>query len=129
MGYFIILNMFYILTTYLVLAMVMLTASNLNSPKDGISFVIVGDFGYVKNISHADNLFDYINLIKETAVKDSTEDFEFFLTVGDNLYPKDPYEPTPEEFDTVMNLWLQRDAIKDLPIYPVRGNHECYFND
>jgi hypothetical protein len=29
----------------------------------------------------------------------------------------------------MMDLFLKRDAIKDLPIYPVRGNHDCYFDD
>lgn len=28
-----------------------------------------------------------------------------------------------------MDLFLSRDSIKDLPIYPVRGNHDCYFKD
>jgi hypothetical protein len=27
----------------------------------------------------------------------------------------------------MMNLFLTRDSIKDLPIYPVRGNHDCMF--
>lgn len=29
----------------------------------------------------------------------------------------------------MMDLFLKRDSIKDLPIYPVRGNHDCYFDD
>lgn len=29
----------------------------------------------------------------------------------------------------MMNYFLDNDAIKDLPIYPVRGNHDCYFAD
>jgi len=29
----------------------------------------------------------------------------------------------------MMRLFLDRDYIKDLPIYPVRGNHDCYFDD
>lgn len=28
-----------------------------------------------------------------------------------------------------MNLFLKRDHIKDLPIYPIRGNHDCYYED
>jgi len=36
--------------------------------------------------------------MKETAEKDSAEDFEFFVTVGDNVYPNDSLEPTKEEF-------------------------------
>lgn len=66
--------------------------------------------------------------MKKDAVSDSTEDFEFFVTVGDNLYPKVAAEPTEEEFELMFNLF-ERESIKDLPIYPVRGNHDCYFND
>jgi len=29
----------------------------------------------------------------------------------------------------MMNLFLKRDHIKDLPIYPVRGNHDARFED
>ena len=28
-----------------------------------------------------------------------------------------------------MRLFSSRDAIKGLPIYPVRGNHDCLFDD
>jgi hypothetical protein len=26
-------------------------------------------------------------------------------------------------------MFLKREHIKDLPIYPIRGNHDCYFDD
>jgi hypothetical protein len=29
----------------------------------------------------------------------------------------------------MMNLFLERKHISNLPIYPVRGNHDCYFNE
>jgi len=29
----------------------------------------------------------------------------------------------------MMGLFLERDSLKDLDIYPVRGNHDCYFSD
>ena len=66
--------------------------------KDGISFVLVGDFGYVGNITAAIEVFNQINKMKLYAEKDSAEDFDFFVTVGDNLYPKDSGEPTFDEF-------------------------------
>ena len=62
-------------------------------------------------------------------MKDSAEDFDFFTTVGDNIYPEKAEHPTDAEFKTMINLFLDRPAIKDLPIYPVRGNHDCYFKD
>ena len=67
--------------------------------------------------------------MKQNAKAGSPEDFDFFITTGDNVYPLVPEEPTQDEFDKVINLFLNRDHIKNLPIYPVRGNHDCYFND
>jgi len=29
----------------------------------------------------------------------------------------------------MMNLFLERESIAELPIYPVRGNHDCMFDD
>ena len=67
--------------------------------------------------------------MKKDAVKGSPEDFEFFTTVGDNIYPLHHHKPSDKEVDEMMNLFLHRSYIKDLPIYPVRGNHDCYFDD
>lgn len=50
------------------------------------------------------------------------------MTVGDNLYPKDARKPTEEEFDKMMKLFTSRKAIANLDIYPIRGNHDCYFD-
>jgi hypothetical protein len=96
--------------------------------KDGLSFVLVGDFGDMSDLSRAEKVFDSINYLKDKAQPESPEDFEFFLTVGDNLYPSIPSSPTEDEFSNMMNLFLKRDKIKDLSIYPVRGNHDCLFN-
>ena len=67
--------------------------------------------------------------MKASAQPGSKEDFDFFVTVGDNLYIDNPAHPTDQDFETMMNMYLTRDAIKDLPIHPVRGNHVCYFDD
>ena len=48
--------------------------------------------------------------------------------MGDNLYPRIDEAPTDEEFDVMMSLFTNRSHLKDLPIYPVRGNHDCYFD-
>lgn len=45
------------------------------------------------------------------------------------MYPKVAEWPTDQEFDMMMNLFLSRDSIKDLPINPVRGNHDCWYDD
>ena len=67
--------------------------------------------------------------MKAEAVPGSPEDFQFFTTVGYNIYPKNESEPSKEELEESMNLFLKREHIKDIPIYPIRGNHDCYFDD
>ena len=62
--------------------------------KNGLSFVVVGDFGYMANMQGANKLWDEIATMKANAVPDSIEDFSLFVTVGDNLYPKDAENPT-----------------------------------
>jgi len=49
------------------------------------------------------------------------------MTVGDNLYPVVETQPTQEEFETMMSLF-ERPSLKSLPIWAVRGNHDCYFD-
>ena len=46
------------------------------------NFTVVGDFGLVEDLSYADKLFTAIN---EHTVN---HPFSFFVTVGDNVYPK-----------------------------------------
>jgi metallophosphoesterase superfamily enzyme len=67
--------------------------------------------------------------MKKNAVKDSPEDFDFFITTGDNMYPNKAKKPTKAEFEKIASLFNERDAIKNVPIYSVRGNHDCYFNN
>jgi hypothetical protein len=66
--------------------------------KDGLSFVLVGDFGDMSDLSRAERVFDSINYLKDKAEPGSPEDFEFFVTVGDNIYPSIPSSPTDDEF-------------------------------
>jgi hypothetical protein len=51
---------------------------------------------------------------------------DFFITVGDNLYPINSRDPQDFEFDWMMTLFT-RPQIDNLDIYPVRGNHDCMF--
>lgn len=67
--------------------------------------------------------------MKREASPGSSEDFDFFTTVGDNIYPHDERFVTEDEIKETMGLFLDRPAISNLPIYPVRGNHDCYFDD
>jgi hypothetical protein len=67
--------------------------------------------------------------MKGNAEKDSVEDFEFFVTTGDNIYTWNLIDTPFSEFETMMGLFNSRDEIKDVPIYPVRGNHDCWLDD
>jgi len=96
---------------------------------DGSSFVLIGDFARTEHFDQPQKVFDAINSLKGSATPGSVEDFDFFVTTGDNLYPKDRVFPTDQEFEQMMNLFLHRDHIADLDIYPIRGNHDCYFHD
>ena len=73
-------------------------------------------------------VFDAIDATKASAKPGSIDDGEFFLTVGDNLYPKDGENPTDKEFDTVMSLF-NRTHLQDLKVHAIRGNHDCVFDD
>ena len=94
----------------------------------GVNFYVVGDFGWVQDMTDPNSVFDAIDKTKGSAKKGSIDDGEFFITAGDNLYPADGYNPTDEEFDTMMTLFA-RDNLKDLKIHAIRGNHDCYFDD
>ena len=108
-----------------------LFAATVMADKKGTSFVVLGDFGWMGNLKDANIVFDGIEDMKKNADKDSEDDFDFFITVGDNLYTNsgNPKEPLDSEFYKMIGLFTDRPSIKDIPIYPVRGNHDCDFND
>lgn len=83
----------------------------------------------MKDLNRTNHVFDAINDMKKNAKKDSPEDFDFFVTTGDNLKPTNREKPTDEEMDKMMDLFKKRDALKDVDIYPVRGNHGARFED
>lgn len=97
--------------------------------KHGKSFVVIGGFGNLKDIERTNHVFDAINDMKKNAKKDSPEDFDFFVTTGDNLKPADREKPTDAELEKMMELFTKRDAIKNVDIYPVRGNHGARFEN
>ena len=94
--------------------------------ENGKSFVVIGDFANQWDLSRANKVFDAIDNMKQNAEANSPEDFDFFVTAGDNLYPFIPSKPTSFEFNRMIALF-NRDAIKNVPIFPVRGNHDCLF--
>ena len=69
---------------------------------NGVNFYVVGDFGWVQDMTDPNTVFDAINETKGAAEPGSIDDGSFFLSAGDNLYPKDGNNPTDEEFATMM---------------------------
>jgi len=96
--------------------------------RNGIDFFVVGDFGWVRDMTDPDMVFDAINKVKGEAEEGTNDDAEFFISMGDNIYPRNETNPTDEEWDTVMTLF-ERENLKDLPVWAIRGNHDCYFDD
>jgi len=47
--------------------------------------------------------------MKGNAEKDSVEDFEFFVTTGDNIYTWNLTDTPFSEFETMMSLFNTRD--------------------
>jgi DNA repair exonuclease SbcCD nuclease subunit len=47
--------------------------------------------------------------------------------MGDNVYPVNATNPTDDEINQMIGLF-KRDAINELPVYGVRGNHDCYYD-
>ena len=80
-------------------------------------------------LQRVNSVFNAISDMKHSAEPGSIEDFDFFLTVGDNLYPFIAKNPHEFEFDVMLRLFSSRPALKNLPIYPVRGNHDCFYKD
>ncbi|MFM7855961.1 MAG: metallophosphoesterase [Flammeovirgaceae bacterium] len=100
----------------------------LGSCRIGADFFVVGDFGWARDMQDPDMVFNAMNEVKMNAVPDSNDDAQFILSVGDNLYPMVDEAPTDEEFATVMTLF-ERAALKNTPVWAVRGNHDCYFEE
>ena len=77
--------------------------------------------------------FDAMNSIKDGSsalCKESEvceDDIDFFVSMGDNVYPVVSNAPTATEINEMIGLY-KRDAIKELPVYSIRGNHDCYFD-
>ena len=65
--------------------------------KNGISFVVIGDWANQMNLQRPKTVFDAINQMKKESSPGSPEDFDFFTTVGDNIYPHDERFVTEQE--------------------------------
>lgn len=93
----------------------------------GTTFFIVGDYGVVTNLTQAIQVFDAIDEVVGQAEPKSISDAEFFVTVGDNIYPELEDAPTDEEFAEMVGLF-NGPNIANLPVWAIRGNHDAYFD-
>lgn len=64
-------------------------------------------------------------MIKNARSFDDIADFIF--TMGDNIYPIIPGEPSDYELDWMLSLFKTPNLAK-IPIYAVRGNHDAKFD-
>lgn len=62
--------------------------------------------------------------MKMNAEPNTPEDFDFIVTTGDNLRPKDRGNASSEEIDGMLNLFKMHPKLREIPVYPVRGNHD-----
>ena len=82
---------------------------------------MIGDYGDIDRLDEAEKTFDVIN---EFAVKES---FDFFVTLGDNVYYEGISSPDDKKFQKMYKLF-NRDNIKHKDVFGTLGNHDCYGN-
>ena len=75
-----------------------LAAAKSSQEKSSVDFFVVGDYGWVRDLTDTNSVFDAIDKVIGQAVPGGFDDADFIATVGDNLYPIVETEPTPEEF-------------------------------
>ena len=54
--------------------------------------------------------------------------FDYFITVGDNIYERGIKDTKDKNFDKAMDLVREHSNLKKQPMYSVLGNHDCYGN-
>ena len=73
--------------------------------------------------------FDAINAYVGNWTKVKGGKIDMFMTTGDNIYIRDEPHPKDEDADKMMSLFLTRPYLKDLNVWAIRGNHDCYALD
>ena len=86
-----------------------------------LNFLIIGDWGDINNETNADINFAGMN----NFVRDAKEEYQFFVGLGDNIYDNGIDSVDDPRFTRMMDLFTSREYLKDIPIYPVLGNHDC----
>ena len=100
--------------------------ATLSLAKIGTDFIIVGDYGWIEDMTLPQRNFEAINTLVANPLSERDE-IDFLMTVGDNVYQWD-HNPDPSVYDIMMTVF-NKSHIKELPIYAVRGNHDCVVSD
>lgn len=83
-------------------------------------FFVVGDFG---DVTALDDLDKVTTLMNEFS---SEEDYEFSITVGDNVYENGIVSmDNLTDVQSIMSKF-KKDSLRNVPMYLTLGNHDCY---
>ena len=95
--------------------------------KNGVSFAFIGDYSTIRDMRITNKVFDAMALMKKEATPGSPEDIDFIIPGGDNAYVIDMHCPMDWEINWIKELYTTREPLANLPLYPVRGNHDSYW--
>ena len=65
--------------------------------KKASTFFVVGDYAYVMNMTDTNTIFDAMDKVIEKGAQQIDKP-DYFVTVGDNIYPTNETEPSPQDF-------------------------------
>lgn len=98
------------------------------SQNEGLDILLIGDYGWTRNMTDPNLNFDAINSYVGNWTSKGGK-IDFFMTTGDNIYVRNESYPNDTEADIMMSLFLTRQHLKDLNVWAIRGNHDCYAMD
>ena len=99
------------------------------TPRDGLDILLIGDYGWTPNMTDPDLNFNAINSYVGNWTNLKGGKIDMFMTTGDNIYVRNEQHPSDADADKMMSLFLNRQYLKNLPVWAIRGNHDCYALD
>ena len=104
-----------------ILTGICLTQERLESVDSKLDFLLIGDVGDVNDQELANQNLNGINKF----VREASDTYEFFVELGDNLYDRGMTDVHDVRFSELMDFFVSRPYLRDIPIFPVLGNHDC----
>lgn len=87
-----------------------------------LRFIVIGDFGNLDNAVG-------INTSKEVMARlAEVKKFDFIITTGDNIYMNGIENINNRTKADQVTKIFQTEHLKDVPLHPTLGNHDCYSN-